>query len=154
MAALIVEPVVPLFDTRTVTAPLPTDSMVTVRLSDVQIYSEVGVADQSPRGRSASESSHTTGHSSSASEESMSPTASVDWAELEKTEKQEPKSEGADEVWQSIPWRRSVIDMSSQPPCFSLVWSRKTLPLLGTPSLVSRNPPDLAVALVLRPCNI
>lgn len=87
--------------------PLPTDSMVTVRLSvhhpeplpKPNIFPEL----ESLAARRASQISlqSSISSSSSSSHDGMtSPTSSgsVDWEELEKTEEQEPRDEGTDDV--------------------------------------------------------
>ena len=80
-------------------APLPTNSMITVRLSDVQIHPNDGPSDahdsSSPASSTASKRSSRS--SASISDDSIS-LNSVDWEGLEKTEEQEPKDEGTDEV--------------------------------------------------------
>jgi hypothetical protein len=88
--------------------PTPTNSMITVRLSDCQSYKE------RPASETPYDSRRDSGHSipsrprsiSLASSRHSSPTSSpdsgslspVDWDVLEKTEEQEPKDEGTDEV--------------------------------------------------------
>lgn len=60
----------------------------------------------------------------------------VDWEELEKSEEQEPRREGSDEVRYSS-WNtgmRHEIDLISRRPSCWLVWSRKTMPWPPTPS--------------------
>ena len=78
-----------------------TNSMVTVRLSDVQIHPEVEaqVADPNERfsTRSASIASKTSSSSTNSHNETMS-MESVDWEGLEKTEEQERCEDGTDEV--------------------------------------------------------
>ena len=79
----------------------PTNSMVTVRLSDVQIHPEVEVDMADPDNgfstRSVSASSKTSSSSSNSHNETMS-LESVDWDGLEKTEEQERCEDNTDEV--------------------------------------------------------
>ena len=79
----------------------PTNSMVTVRLSDVQIHPEVkvDVADPDDRfsTRSVSATSEASSSSSNSHNEIMS-MESVDWDGLEKTEEQERCEDNTDEV--------------------------------------------------------
>lgn len=91
--------------------PLPTDSMVTVRLSDALLLQSESLQQdeteptyeleepQLDQHRSPSTASFRSSNSSSArSSSSSSRSNSVDWEELEKTEEQEPKDECTDEV--------------------------------------------------------
>lgn len=91
--------------------PLPTDSMVTVRLSDAQFHGEplpiedlaehCGL-DEGQLGTHASlhsSISRTSSRNSSRSSQASSTSISVDWEGLEKTEEQEAKDDATDEVW-------------------------------------------------------
>lgn len=82
-------------------SPPDTDSLVTVRLSDVKLSVEPVLEDQetlSARSRSESDSSSFRSRSTSSSNGSDSPVNdTVDWEELDKTEEQEPRGEGTDE---------------------------------------------------------
>jgi hypothetical protein len=82
-------------------SPLPTDSMVTVRLSDAQIHpvSDDAVRDSRRSRRSSSVNSHASSISARSSTRSSTPSnTTVDWEELEKTEEQEPRDRATDEV--------------------------------------------------------
>lgn len=85
--------------------PLPTDSTVTIRLSDMQtgslrIQNPSSELENVSKARVTSISSESSACVGSDSNGSTSPTSStcVDWEELEKTEEQEPRDEGTDEV--------------------------------------------------------
>ena len=88
--------------------PLPTSSMITVRLSDYQSDGEERATDtpnESPRNsghslasRPRSISVASSRSSTTMSSEESGPFSPVDWDELEKTEEQEPKDEGTDDV--------------------------------------------------------
>ena len=99
--------------------PLPTSSMITVRLSDCQEGDEVAVSslNSSPRmstasrARSESDASSRASTPSGSSNSMLSP---VDWEELEKTEEQEKKDDGSDEVdYLEIPQRPSYLRSQS-----------------------------------------
>lgn len=80
--------------------PLPTDSMITVRLSSdtTQSQSDVdSVKEMNVRDSIMSDVSGTLSQSSEASQDSTT-TTSVNWEDLEKSEEQEPKDEATDEV--------------------------------------------------------
>lgn len=82
-------------------APAATNSMVTVRLSDVQIHPEVEEmvdAKEASATRSASIVSKTSSSSSSNSHNETMSMESVDWEGLEKTEEQERCEDNTDEV--------------------------------------------------------
>lgn len=82
-------------------SPLNTDSLVTVRLSDVQLAAKPLVEHQSapsPRSRLESISSSLRSRSTSSSNGSdFAFNDTVDWEELDKSEEQEPRHEGTDE---------------------------------------------------------
>lgn len=90
--------------------PLPTDSMITVRLSDAQLLAEPHIIEESldqqtstvlkheSNTRVTSPSSRHSSRSSSQSSRVSSTSNSVDWEGLEKTEEQELKDEATDEV--------------------------------------------------------
>lgn len=92
--------------------PLPTDSMITVRLSDAQLLNEPLSVDEEKTDSSAVDSdavmpthastgssiSRTSSRASSRSSELSSISNSVDWEGLEKTEEQEVKDDATDEV--------------------------------------------------------
>ena len=83
--------------------PLPTSSMITVRLSDIPVCpDDVEAADQDASQEASiprsSPSSPRFSRSSSQTSDSSTSVNSVDWAGLEKTEEQEPKDEATDEV--------------------------------------------------------
>jgi len=81
------------------TAP-PTNSMVTVRLSDERIEPPQVTLGCDPKRRSSSVASRSSIASAGSDTGSSSPSnTSVDWEILEKTEEQEPKDEGTDEVY-------------------------------------------------------
>jgi hypothetical protein len=87
------------------TSPLPTDSMVTVRLSDAQIHTIVNDSVRtSKKRRSSSVNSHSSNISARSSTRSSTPSnTTVDWEELEKTEEQEPRDQATDEVcWKDL----------------------------------------------------
>jgi hypothetical protein len=78
---------------------LPTDSMVTVRLSDAHIQPTVRDSVRTSKRRSSSANSHTSSISARSSTRSSTPSnTTVDWEELEKTEEQEPRDQASDEV--------------------------------------------------------
>lgn len=83
--------------------PLPTSSMVTVRLSDIPYDPDLDELRQpdAPRESSiprSSPPSTRSSRSSSQTSESSTSINSVNWEGLEKTEEQEPKDEVTDEV--------------------------------------------------------
>jgi hypothetical protein len=85
--------------------PLPhftrqaTNSMVTVRLSDVQIHPPLELNSETREERLSDDSSGSSGRSTATSDALTSPEDdSVDWEELEKTEEQEARDQGNDEV--------------------------------------------------------
>jgi len=91
--------------------PLPTDSMITVRLSDAQLQAEpesfqdsilnVNKTTMELNARAslaASSTSRTSTRSSSRSSQTSSVSNSVDWEGLERTEEQEVKDDATDEV--------------------------------------------------------
>ena len=81
------------------TSPLPTDSMVTVRLSDAQLHPIVNDSVRNSKRRSSSVDSQSSGVSARSSNRSSTPSnTTVDWEELEKTEEQEPRDQATDEV--------------------------------------------------------
>lgn len=122
--------------------PLPTDSMVTVRLSDAlfeaepidqdeveQTYEEEQPQVEQHRSPSTASFQSSTSSSSRIST-SSSRSNSVDWEVLEKTEEQEPKDECTDEVCTETRIEyRGILTVNSLPHCFSLVLNRKTTPL-------------------------
>lgn len=80
--------------------PVSTDSMVTVRLSELQEPKDILDSEQinsGPPSRASSVMSRSSVRSSTSTEDSLRD-RSVDWEELEKTEEQEPKGEDTDEV--------------------------------------------------------
>lgn len=97
-------------DVRPENIPLPTDSMITVRLSDAQLLAETEDAEHfSEEGTSVLDrqdintsmeisTSRPSSRSSSRSEPMSSTSNSVDWEGLEKTEEQELKDDATDEV--------------------------------------------------------
>lgn len=90
--------------------PLPTDSMITVRLSDADLAAEPalleGVVDnedlacveQTTHTSTVSSISRASSRPSSRSSQASSTSNSVDWEGLEKTEEQEVKDDATDEV--------------------------------------------------------
>ena len=101
--------------------PLPTDSMITVRLSDAQLEAEPvdiqlttqdineAVVEQNSRTSVATSSlSRPSSRSSSSSSQASSTSNSVDWEGLERTEEQEVKDDATDEV------RRTLLYLESQ----------------------------------------
>lgn len=86
--------------------PLPRDSMISVRLSDavleaepLEIEDEISQLQQPESIRSSSQSRCSSRSNRSSTASSVS--RSVDWDVLEKTEEQEVKDEGTDEVCNS-----------------------------------------------------
>ncbi|KAK5077812.1 hypothetical protein LTR70_004393 [Exophiala xenobiotica] len=90
--------------------PLPTDSMITVRLSDAQLQPDLEsisnstqdlnkatVEQNSHTSMAASSTSRTSSRSSSRSSQASSISNSVDWEGLERTEEQELKDDATDE---------------------------------------------------------
>ena len=101
--------------------PLPRSSMITVRLSEVQlepiIEDNTGQDVTHDPSLQSNPSSPRSSRSSSQTTDSSSSIETVDWDELEKTEEQEPKDEGTDEVrYESNPSRerslRYIVDCS------------------------------------------
>ena len=95
--------------------PRPTSSMITVRLSDCQSIideqAEPSFA-SSPRNSNASLARSESDSSSQGSAPSGSPDSvlsPVDWEGLEKTEEQEPKDEGTDDVSSSMPYNSHCV---------------------------------------------
>jgi hypothetical protein len=89
---------------------LPTDSMVTVRLSDAQIQPIVNHSARASK-RSSSVNSNASNVSARSSTRSSTPSnTTVDWEELEKSEEQEPRDQTTDEVcWKVVPIWRQVL---------------------------------------------
>lgn len=99
-------------DTSPENVPLPTDSMITVRLSDAELqtepipaddsasvsYANTVVSEQDAHHSTTSSVSRSSSHSSRRSSLSSSAANSVDWEGLEKTEEQEVKDDATDEV--------------------------------------------------------
>ncbi len=85
--------------------PLPTDSMVTVRLSDVQIHPIIEESPRNSKARTSSVSSRSSSASIASDSGSTSPSnTSVNWEGLEKTEEQEARDQATDEVgWNHVP---------------------------------------------------
>ena len=80
-------------------SPLPTDSMITVRLSDAQIRPLPDESVRTSKRRSSSVNSQSSSASARSSTRSSTPSnTTVDWEELEKTEEQEPRDQATDEV--------------------------------------------------------
>ena len=80
--------------------PVSTDSMVTVRLSELHEPKDTLDSEETnngPPSRASSVLSRASGRSSMSTEDSLQD-RSVDWEELEKTEEQEPKDEDTDDV--------------------------------------------------------
>lgn len=90
--------------------PLPTDSMITVRLSDAELAiepaqleemvedGEVQSSGQTAHTSTVSSLSGVSSRPSSRSSQASSTSNSVDWEGLEKTEEQEVKDDATDEV--------------------------------------------------------
>jgi len=90
--------------------PLPTDSMITVRLSDVQLPTHsaalqdpaqelnAAAVEQNSRTSVATSLTRTSSRASSSSSQDSSTSNSVDWEGLERTEEQELKDDATDEV--------------------------------------------------------
>jgi hypothetical protein len=99
--------------------PLPTSSMITVRLSDIQVHPDVGEdlepgVSQVASLRQSIPSSTRSSRSSSQISDSSASIHSVDWEGLEKTEEQEAKDEETDEVRSiSCDGKDSVADVTS-----------------------------------------
>ena len=138
-------------------SPLPTDSMVTVRLSDAQIHpvSNDSVRN-SRRRRSSSANSHSSSISTRSSTRSSTPSnTTVDWEELEKTEQQEPRDQATDEVCLRSPTNCvTSTNADSPPPSSWLAWNRRMLHWWETPNLALFLLPGLKAALALPPSNI
>jgi hypothetical protein len=109
--------------------PLPRSSMITVRLSDIQVHPDVDEeveqdASPQPSIRQSSPSTRSSRSSSRTSESSIS-LISVDWEGLEKTEEQE-KDEATDEVRSGIKMVPTSVNSSSL-RLFYLPGSRKRM---------------------------
>lgn len=110
--------------------PLPRDSMITVRLSDVQLLaespeSEEPLALQTPTAlehnfaaTTGSTCSRPSSRASSRSSRVSSISNSVDWEGLEKSEEQEVKDDATDEVKHSQFLIETETDQFSQQLCF------------------------------------
>ena len=94
--------------------PTPTDSMVTVRLSDAHI---VPVGDDSlptTKRRSSSANSQSSSASARSSTRSSTPSnTTVDWEELEKTEELEQRDQATDEVCSETIYCATVANVGS-----------------------------------------
>ena len=131
-----------------------TSSMVTVRLSDVQIHPEVEDSadpNETFSTRSASIISKTSSASSGSHNETMS-MESVDWEGLEKTEKQERCEEGTDEVCRHILSGYTTM-LTHTGNCITprTTSSKRMLPSSTIPRLISGA--GLGVVPGRRPCN-
>lgn len=137
-------------------SPLPTDSMVTVRLSDTQIHPISNDSVRNSRRRSSSANSHSSSTSARSSTRSSTPSnTTVDWEELEKTEEQEPRDQATDEVCLRSPTNYVASTNSDSPPLSSwLAWSERMLHWWETRNLALFLLPDLKAALALHPSNI
>lgn len=108
--------------------PLPTSSMITVRLSDIPVFPDID-EDLEPTGsqegslRQSPPSSTRSSRSSSQTSESSASIPSVDWEGLEKTEEQESKDESTDDVSPLFLRDGGTVDaeMNSLPLFYSLV---------------------------------
>lgn len=83
--------------------PLPRSSMITVRLSEVDLEPVIDAISeqdgtQDPSAPQSSPSSTRSSRSSSQTSDSSTSIDTVDWEELDKTEEQEPKDDASDEV--------------------------------------------------------
>jgi hypothetical protein len=139
------------------TSPLPTDSMVTVRLSDAQIHPVSNDSVRNSRRRSSSANSHSSSISAISSTRSSTPSnTTVDWEELEKTEEQEPRDQATDEVCLRSPtnYVTSINADTSPPPSSWLAWNERMLHWWETPNLALFLLPGLKAALALHPSNI
>jgi hypothetical protein len=137
-------------------SPLPTDSMVTVRLSDAQTHPVSNDSARNSRRRSSSTKSHSSSISAISSTRSSTPSnTTVDWEELEKTEEQEPRDQATDEVCLGNPTNYVTSANAGSLPLSSwLVWSERMLHWWKTPSLALFLLPGLKAALALHPSNI
>jgi hypothetical protein len=139
-------------DSPAATAHPATNSMVSIRLSDVEIHPGVEDAvdpNETFSTRSASIASETSSSSSNGRDEVMS-LESVDWEGLEK-EEQERCEDSTDEVGQQYAFENTMAD-TYRPLHYS--WrssSKQTQPSLTTPRPISRA--DLAAVPGLLPCN-
>jgi len=101
--------------------PLPRSSMITVRLSEVDLKPVLDAvpeqdASQDPSAPQSSPSSTRSSRSSSKTSDSSTSIDTVDWEELDKTEEQEPKDVTSDEVGNTGQgYIQLCTDMSSQP---------------------------------------
>lgn len=114
--------------------PLPRSSMVSVRLSDIPFDPDLDIIDEReiPREvsvpRSSPSSTRSSRSSSQTSESSLS-IDSVNWEGLEKTEEQEPKDDGTDEVSLVVQRTSNTTNKLSSPrPCYWHVWRKRMLP--------------------------
>ena len=137
-------------------SPLPTDSMVTVRLSDAQIHPVSNDSVRNSRRRSSSTKSHSSSTSVGSSTRSSTPSnTTVDWEELERTEEQEPRDQATDEVCLRSPTNDvTSTNADSLPPSSWLAWSERMLHWWKTPNLALFLLPGLKAALALHPSNI
>jgi hypothetical protein len=138
------------------TSPLPTDSMVTVRLSDAQIHPVSNDSVRNSRRRSSSANSHSSSISAISSTRSSTPSnTTVDWEELEKTEEQEPRDQATDEVCLRSPtnYVTSINADTSPPPSSWLAWNERMLHWWETPNLALFLLPGLNVTLAPHPSN-
>lgn len=104
--------------------PLPRSSMITVRLSEVNLnpvsdaVPEQDTA-QDPSAPQSSPSSTRSSRSSSQTSDSSTSIDTVDWEELDKTEEQEPKDDATDEVRKARSgYIQLFTDESSPPPSY------------------------------------
>lgn len=110
--------------------PLPRDSMITVRLSDVQLLAESPESEEpldlqtptalehSVAATTGSTCSRPSSRASSRSSRVSSTSNSVDWEGLEKSEEQEVKDDATDEVKHSQFLMETKTDQFSQQLCF------------------------------------
>lgn len=102
--------------------PLPRSSMITVRLSEVDLEPVIDAIPeqdvvQDPSAPQSSPSSTRSSRSSSQTSDSSTSIDTVDWEELDKTEEQEPKDDATDEVRNTISKAsRLCADSRSQLP--------------------------------------
>ncbi len=123
-------PSAPNTDVKPEDIPLPRSSMITVRLSDIQVHPDVDEelgqdASPQPSIHQSSPSSTRSSRSSSRTSESSISLISVDWEGLEKTEEQE-KDDATDEVRSGIEMVRTSVNSSSL-RLFYLLGSRKRM---------------------------
>lgn len=120
--------------------PLPTDSMITVRLSDAQLHAEPvdmhaaaqdldkATPGQNSRTSIATSSlSRPSSRSSSRSSQVSSTSNSVDWEGLERTEEQEVKDDATDEVGKGPIYSELWLTSSSQLHYCWQDWNRRTM---------------------------